>query len=115
MTSLQLVILFSLLYAIVGFYIVTTVSTCIRSESNYVETDKIADFCTGVQQLTSFTPEETSITYVSFITAELLPFLFFFALNDPHDCFQCLGKDPERRYSVFQLTQRENMLREHMV
>ena len=31
----------------------------------------------------------------------LLPFILFFALNDPHDCFTCLGKDPNHIYSRY--------------
>ena len=31
----------------------------------------------------------------------LLPIIVFFAFNDPHDCFVCLGKDPDRKYSRF--------------
>ena len=34
----------------------------------------------------------------------MLPMLTFFWLNEPHDCYVCLGKDPERLYSRFQLT-----------
>lgn len=37
MTSLQCVILFTLVYAVIGFYVVATVSTCIRSERSYLE------------------------------------------------------------------------------
>lgn len=35
---------------------------------------------------------------------ELAPFLTFYLLDKPHDCFVCLGKDPDRIYSSFQLT-----------
>ena len=34
----------------------------------------------------------------------LLPIFVYFCLNDPHDCFICLGKDPDRIYSIFQLS-----------
>ena len=44
----------------------------------------------------------------------LLPINVFFAFNDPHDCFVCLGKDPDRKYSRFQLT-REECARRKMV
>ena len=43
--------------------------------------------------------------------AILFPSLTFFAFNQPHDCFVCLGKDPERIYSRFQLNREERMLR----
>ena len=32
----------------------------------------------------------------------ILPFLTFLILNKPHDCYRCVGKDPERKYSKFQ-------------
>ena len=31
----------------------------------------------------------------------MLPVIFFLLLDDPHDCFTCLGKDPDRVYSSF--------------
>jgi len=33
--------------------------------------------------------------------ALLIPMGAFFILNKPHDCYMCLGKDPERIYSRF--------------
>ena len=41
----------------------------------------------------------------------LLPVLVFFIFDDPHDCFTCLGKDPDRIYSSFQLTLEERIRR----
>ena len=29
----------------------------------------------------------------------ILPFIAFLVLNRPHDCYRCVGKDPERKYS----------------
>eukprot|EP00353_Schmidingerella_taraikaensis_P011285 CAMPEP_0185590058 /NCGR_PEP_ID=MMETSP0434-20130131/59349_1 /TAXON_ID=626734 ORGANISM="Favella taraikaensis, Strain Fe Narragansett Bay" /NCGR_SAMPLE_ID=MMETSP0434 /ASSEMBLY_ACC=CAM_ASM_000379 /LENGTH=77 /DNA_ID=CAMNT_0028213933 /DNA_START=231 /DNA_END=464 /DNA_ORIENTATION=- len=40
----------------------------------------------------------------------LFPILVFFALNEPHDCYECLGKDPDRIYSSFQMTFEERAL-----
>ena len=37
----------------------------------------------------------------------LFPVFIFFLLNNPHDCYTCLGKDPDRIYSIYQLTQEE--------
>ena len=37
----------------------------------------------------------------------LLPLVTFMVLDDPHDCFMCLGKDPERVYSSHQLSRKE--------
>lgn len=41
----------------------------------------------------------------------LLPVVAFLLLNKPHDCYACLGKDPDRIYSSYQLTRGE---RAHM-
>ena len=30
----------------------------------------------------------------------LLPVFTFLLLSDPHDCYVCLGKDPDRKYSI---------------
>ena len=35
----------------------------------------------------------------------------FLAFDDPHDCFKCFGKDPDRNYSKFQLTKEECAMR----
>ena len=37
----------------------------------------------------------------------LIPVIVFVVLDKPHDCFVCLGKDPERVYSIFQLKREE--------
>ena len=113
--SLQCVLFFSLVYAVVGFYCVALVSTCILSESTYLEAGDYNDFCTQIFIVKNVFQDQASLIYMAFIVAELLPFVFFFSLNDPHDCFQCLGKDPDRRYSVFQLTRYEKLIRKHQV
>ena len=43
----------------------------------------------------------------------LLPIIIFFLLNEPHDCFVCLGKNPDHIYSIYQLTLEERAIR-HM-
>ena len=53
--------------------------------------------------------------YFWFIMFEVLPFIFYFILKQPHDCFICLGKDPLRRFSMFQLTREELRNREFQV
>ena len=109
---------FSLAYAISGFFILTEVSGCVLSELDYLGIDELPDhdICNNIFITAKrVTPEKASLAYLCFILAELLPFVFYFWLNEPHDCFVCLGKDPDRRFSVFQLTHRENMIREHQV
>jgi hypothetical protein len=41
---------------------------------------------------------------------EISPYLIFLAVNTvykPHDCFKCFGKDPERKFSIYQYTKDE--------
>ena len=47
--------------------------------------------------------------YIDFVL--ILPVLLFMLLDDPHDCFVCLGKDPDRIYSSLQLSKEERMRR----
>ena len=44
-----------------------------------------------------------SLYYVALIS----PVIIFLMFDNPHDCFTCLGKDPERKYSSFQLSIKE--------
>jgi len=48
-----------------------------------------------------FRDGKVKLYYFFSVLLELLPFLTFFWLDEPHDCFVCLGKDPDRVYSVF--------------
>ena len=41
----------------------------------------------------------------------LLPVVTFLLFDNPHDCFTCLGKDPDRIYSSFQLSFQERFRR----
>lgn len=45
------------------------------------------------------------------IAQYLVPVVFFLLIDKPHDCFQCLGKDPDRIYSSFQLKKSERIAR----
>ena len=46
------------------------------------------------------------------IFMRIVPMISFLLLNKPHDCYRCLGKDPDRIFSIHQLTERETMIRE---
>ena len=39
--------------------------------------------------------------YMSLNLSILIPVFTFLLLDKPHDCFVCLGKDPDRIYSIF--------------
>ena len=46
----------------------------------------------------------------------ILPMIGLFLVDDPHDCYTCLGKDPDRIYSSFQLSREqraERLIRAH--
>ena len=48
--------------------------------------------------------KQISLMFFATIIVEIIPFLAFFLLDQPHDCFICLGKDPDRVYSSLQFT-----------
>ena len=51
-------------------------------------------------------------TVLLFIYAQyLVPVVVFLLIDTPHDCFVCLGKDPDRIYSTFQLKRSERTAR----
>jgi len=56
-----------------------------------------------------------TIMYCGYNILELIPFLVFYFLDHPHDCFRCLGKDPDRIYSGLQLTKCERAERKMFV
>ena len=45
--------------------------------------------------------------YCGYNMLEILPFIAFYCFSEPHDCFECLGKDPARIYSTLQLNKCE--------
>ena len=45
------------------------------------------------------------------ILIELLPVASYLILYYPHDCYRCLGKDPDRNFSQYQFTERELAMR----
>ena len=59
------------------------------------------------QVFNPFNAHQFYITYSTTAFLFLIPFFIFLAFNKPHDCFKCLGKDPERRYSIFQFNKFE--------
>ena len=70
-------------------------------------------FIDGFQnELVSFKAKQNfSLMFLCTTVVELIPFLMFFLLDRPHDCFVCLGKDPDRIYSIFQLKTEERIER----
>ena len=39
----------------------------------------------------------------------LMPIQAYLLLNNPHDCFKCVGKDPDRVFSISQYGKREQL------
>ena len=123
--SMYSIILFSLVYQVCGFYTVTVIAACVQVDYNLDYDDpsdleklnEMADVChsTFTFDILDHPQSQAALVYFIFIVASLLPFLSYFWLHEPHDCFTCVGKDPDRRYSIFQLTRRENLILEHQV
>lgn len=49
--------------------------------------------------------------FMAFDMVLLSPLALFLFLHEPHDCFVCHGKDPDRIYSSYQLTWEERTAR----
>ena len=92
-------ILLSILSSLFGFYFTIVVSSCLIAQGNMGIINKL-DLCFNIFPV-NLNPEISARLYFWFISFELLPFIFYFILDKPHDCFICLGKDPDRRFSKF--------------
>ena len=66
-------------------------------------------FCTMIDRMVEkpMTGTETIIGNLIYDIVSILPYWAFLLFHDPHDCFKCLGKDPERNYSMFQFNRAE--------
>ena len=51
-------------------------------------------------------------TWIDEALVFLMPIWAFFLLNSAHDCFKCLGKDPDRIFSISQFTKDERFARQ---
>ena len=85
--------------------------------SNQEESDAFYDgngFCTYfIHQFAKYFGSEDNIGKIFWLVdfAIIIPVATFFALDQPHDCFVCLGKDPDRNYSIHQLKRVEKARR----
>lgn len=102
--------LVTLIYAFCAVYFGLVIGSCYVSQTN-MDGRHMVDLCFNFLP-SHFTPNLASESYFVFIVFELLPFALYFVLQKPHDCFICLGKDPDRRFSMFQLTRQETQIRE---
>ena len=102
---LSVAVIASLLSSLSGYYFITIVSGCLITQT-HMGIEQSVELCLGIFKIKPDANLSTKL-YFLYIMFELLPFIFFFILNKPHDCFICLGKDPNRRFSMFQLTREE--------
>lgn len=60
-------------------------------------------FIDGLLRVLSSLNCQRNVTLLYFLASfvEMVPILVFLLLDEPHDCFECFGKDPERIYSIF--------------
>lgn len=62
-------------------------------------------------ELASGSYKNLTSAILTFDIAFLSPIILFLLVNEPHDCFVCHGKDPDRIYSSYQLTWEERTAR----
>ena len=93
---------FTLICLLIGQWTSNTTLFCILTEDNldYIYGGWCAFRITYASDLESLTIIEQLLGNIIL----MLPLIAYFWLNDPHDCYTCLGKDPDRIYSRFQLT-----------
>jgi len=74
-------------------------------------------FVAGFNSLVASKSRKSILTsvFLSINVIEMTPFLAFYLLDRPHDCFVCLGRDPDRIYSQMQLTLAERVQRKMFV
>ena len=106
-TSASLLLLF--IFAVMGFYLTFCMAEISEmhvgedgDKEAAFESDGICGWYTdGFENvlLSDNSKQYLSLMFFLTIAIELVPLLAFFALDQPHDCFVCLGKDPDRIYS----------------
>ena len=70
----------------------------------YEKGDSSDNFCAEIDKSTinwARSSLEFSQLQLMYDLTVLLPVVTFLLFDDPHDCFACLGKDPDRIYSSF--------------
>ena len=61
-------------------------------------------FCPKILTVMTYankSPNGSSFCFAMYDCQMLIPVAVFLWLDEPHDCFRCLGKDPDRHYSHF--------------
>ena len=55
----------------------------------------------GLVDMTEKSTSSIPLSLIVFDFVILMPIIVFMIFDKPHDCFVCLGKDPDRTYSIF--------------
>ena len=93
-------------------YLISQILIILRFICNHSENqldELYAGYCPRTD-LSSFTEHFTFVNINNNMNY-LLPIIAFLLCNKPHDCYTCLGKDPDRNYSIYQLSQEERTKR----
>ena len=103
---------FGLLWMCVIELLVTYEATCLKAylkdnEAMFDDTLTEESFCPHILHYFEKFNKNTNVASMQFALYYfqlLLPVIIFLMFDDPHDCFTCIGKDPVRKYSRFQLS-----------
>ena len=71
--------------------------------------DSAGSFCNDVFWFVKLYTNETYLFLHTFMI-DLPVFWAFFIFDRPHDCFVCLGKDPDRIFSITQYSESERLM-----
>ena len=92
---------------------------CVYYEDNEAMVSTVGDhsFCSFFETVINKTVRNNSNMWGYLNTmdsiAMLTAVIAFYALENPHDCFACFGKDPDRVYSGFQMTLEDRIARRY--
>ena len=104
--STEITLVFSLMAILIGYYTSLCYKDALDDNSSHAMFDRNADqiglcqlanyFMNRVKSVKAFSWQLTEFNFAILLTVGV--FLLF---DSPHDCFVCLGKDPDRIYSRF--------------
>ena len=83
------------------------INTCLSDKEEIVGSIfRPTGICSSILP-SNFEKRYFALSYLAVEFSLLLQIMAFFLFNKPHDCYRCLGKDPERIYSRFQLSKEQ--------
>ena len=97
-------LLFVIAFEVALFYSTICQQSFLKSNTtNEKAFNSDGGFCTYfMEYFVNFFKEENNVGMIFWLVdfAIFIPIITFFIFDNPHHCFVCLGKHPDRRYSI---------------